>query len=256
MTLYLISPPTIISLLFLTAPYGKHHRPGWGPSLPPPLAWCLMESPTIVLTALLFPRGRNASAARGVVLMAPFFLHYTHRTLVYPLKMLVRGNKKQKQSSSKSKGFPLSVAMMAFVFNVLNGYVQVRSVSEYAYVDGDDWLWFWGVRVFIGGAVFVVGLMVNVWADNVLLGLKEKGGGGYRVPYGGLFEWVSCPNYLGEILEWLGWAVMTWSWAGLGFFLYTCANLVPRAGANHRWYLEKFGDEYPKNRKAVVPFLY
>lgn len=88
------------------------------------------------------------------------------------------------------------------------------------------------------------------------MGLKESGGGGYKIPRGGLFEWVSCPNYLGEILEWAGWAVMTWSWAGLGFFVYTCANLVPRAMANHRWYLEKFGGDYPNNRKAVVPLLY
>lgn len=44
--------------------------------------------------------------------------------------------------------------------------------------------------------------------------------GGYKTPRGGLFEWVSCPNYfgVGETLEWLGWALMTWSRAGFGFF--------------------------------------
>lgn len=103
--------------------------------------------------------------------------------------------------------------------------------------------------------MFVSGMWMNVWSDGELLRLKREGKG-YVVPRGGIFELVSCPNYFGELVEWLGWAVMTWSWAGLGFFIYTFANLGPRARANHQWYLDKFGEDYPKNRKAVIPFLY
>lgn len=101
----------------------------------------------------------------------------------------------------------------------------------------------------------MIGMRMNVGCDAVLVGLKREGGG-YKIPRGGWFELVSCPNYFGETLEWFGWAVMTWSWVGLGFLLYTCANLVPRARANHKWYLDKFGTDYPQNRKAVIPFLY
>lgn len=108
----------------------------------------------------------------------------------------------------------------------------------------------------MGLGVFGFGMWMNVKSDAVLVGLKSGGGGGYKIPRGGWFEAVSCPNYLGEIVEWLGWAVMTWSWAGLGFWVYTCANLVPRAYANHKWYLEKFKEDYPMNRKAVIPYLY
>ncbi|CAM8999718.1 unnamed protein product [Rhodiola kirilowii] len=96
---------------------------------------------------------------------------------------------------------------------------------------------------------------MNVKSDAVLVGLKS-GGGGYKILRRGWFEAVSCPNYLGEIVEWLGWALMTWSWAALGFWMYTCANLVPRARANHMWYLDKFKGEYPNGRKAVIPYLY
>lgn len=247
-SLFLITPPTILPLLFITAPYGKHNRPGWGPTIPPPLAWFLMESPTIWLTLLLFPHGRNSRTLRALVLMTPFLLHYVHRTLIYPLRLLLRTSGPQ----IKKSGFPVSVAAMAFAFNTLNAYLQSRWVSEYADLDGDGWFWW---RLGAGAAVFGGGLVVNIWADNVLMGLKESGGG-YKIPKGGLFEWVSCPNYLGEILEWAGWALMTGSWAGFGFFMYTCANLVPRAAANHKWYLEKFGEDYPKNRKAVIPFVY
>lgn len=102
--------------------------------------------------------------------------------------------------------------------------------------------------------MFLAGMAVNVTSDLTLVGLKAQGGG-YRIPQGGMFELVSCPNYFGEMVEWLGWAIMTWSWAGLGFFLYTCSNLVPRAIGNHKWYLEKFKEDYPRHRKAVIPFL-
>jgi hypothetical protein len=65
---------------------------------------------------------------------------------------------------------------------------------------------------------------------------------------------VSCPNYLGEIIEWSGWALATWSLAGAAFALYTIANLAPRAVAYHRWYRESFND-YPPARRALLPFI-
>jgi protein-S-isoprenylcysteine O-methyltransferase Ste14 len=84
--------------------------------------------------------------------------------------------------------------------------------------------------------------------------LRAPGEGGYRVPQGGGYRWVSSPNYLAEMIEWGGWALCTWSLAGLTFFLFTTANLLPRALANHRWYRQTFSD-YPKERRAIIPGL-
>ncbi|KAI4324424.1 hypothetical protein MLD38_029916 [Melastoma candidum] len=249
LTLYVIALPTFLALHFIQAPYGKHRRPGWGPTIPSRLAWFLMESPTLWLTLALFPSGAHSFNPRSILLFFPFLLHYFHRVVLYPLRI-----PSSPSTSTPSPGFPVSIALMAFAFNLLNGYVQARSVSNYVDYGGETAAWFWG-RFVAGAAIFVAGMVANVWADGVLTQLKAEGKG-YRVPRGGLFEVVSCPNYLGEMSEWAGWAVMTWSWAGLGFFLYTFANLAPRARAHHRWYLEKFGEDYPKNRKAVIPFLY
>ncbi|RYR62070.1 hypothetical protein Ahy_A04g019412 [Arachis hypogaea] len=250
---YLIAPPTFISLMFLQAPYGKHHRPGWGPTLPPPLAWFLMESPTLWLTLLLFPHGRHFSNPKSMILMSPYLLHYFNRTCIYPLSLLRRspsGNGKK-----TSHGFPLSIALTAFFFNLLNAYLQARWVSHYKdNYDGDGNDWFFWLAFFVGLFVFLCGMRINIVSDRELLRLKGEGKG-YVIPRGGLFELVACPNYFGEILEWLGWGVMTWSWVGFGFFIYTCANLVPRAIANRQWYLDKFGGDYPKSRKAVIPYL-
>lgn len=251
LALYFIGPPTAVALRFLQAPYGKHSRPGWGPTMSAPLAWFLMESPTLWLTLLLFPSGDHSSDSKPLLLISPFLLHYLHRTCLYPIRLLRSGPRR-----NTAAGFPVAVALMAFGFNLLNSYLQTRSVSHYVDYDGDGWFWW---RFLGGGVVFLSGMAVNLWSDGVLVGLKRAAaaaGGEYKVPRGGWFELVSCPNYMGEIVEWLGWAVMCGSWAGLGFFLYTCANLVPRARANHTWYLNKFGEDYPRNRKAVIPFLY
>jgi protein-S-isoprenylcysteine O-methyltransferase Ste14 len=69
-----------------------------------------------------------------------------------------------------------------------------------------------------------------------------------------MYRWVSCPNYFGEMLEWIGWAIATWSLAGSAFAIFTIANLLPRALANHRWYQTEFPD-YPSDRRAVIPGL-
>ncbi|CAI9098386.1 OLC1v1035019C1 [Oldenlandia corymbosa var. corymbosa] len=250
--IFIISPLTIVALQFLTAPYGKHYRPGWGPSIPAPAAWFLMESPTLWLTLLLFPLGKNHSNPVAQILILPYLIHYFHRTVIYPLRIRLKNN--GAGDTKTAAGFPVVIALIGFFFNLLNAYLQTRWVSHYADLDSGRWK-FW-LRFAGGLMVFVVGMAVNVGSDYALLGLKSVGGGKYKIPRGGCFELVSCPNYFGEILEWLGWTIMNWSWAGLGFLLYTCANLVPRAAANHRWYLQKFGEDYPKKRKAVIPFVF
>ena len=102
--------------------------------------------------------------------------------------------------------------------------------------------------------MFLGGFAINQHSDFILLHLRRPGETGYKIPYGGLYRLVSCPNYLGELLEWIGWAILTWSLGGLTFALWTAANLIPRAVAHHRDYHRRF-PEYPTERKAVLPFL-
>jgi steroid 5-alpha reductase family enzyme len=58
----------------------------------------------------------------------------------------------------------------------------------------------------------------------------------YYLPRGGLFELVACPHYLGEWIEWLGFALATRSTAAAAFALWTLCNLLPRAVAQRDWY--------------------
>ena len=75
---------------------------------------------------------------------------------------------------------------------------------------------------------------------------------GYKIPHGGFYRWLSSPNYFGEIIEWVGFALAAWTVpAWMPWF--TATNLVPRSFSNHRWYREHFSD-YPK-AAAIIPFV-
>ncbi|CAM8980993.1 unnamed protein product [Rhodiola kirilowii] len=150
LTLFLISPPTFISLRFIQAPYGKHHRPGWGPSLPASLAWFLMESPTLWITLYLFPRGRHAAHLKSIILISPYLLHYFNRTILYPLRLL---------HQRSATPYPISVASRAFGFNCLNAYLQARSLSNYEDYEADEWFWW---RFVIGLEIFGFGMRCEV----------------------------------------------------------------------------------------------
>ncbi len=83
----------------------------------------------------------------------------------------------------------------------------------------------------------------------------EHGIKNYRIPRGGLFEYVSNPSYFSELVFWVGFAVFTWSLGGVYILAISMANLIPRAVATHRWYRDEFPD-YPKTRKILIPFLW
>ena len=230
---------TFVSLLRLTAPYGRHYSGrGWGPEMSNRAGWIVMELPATALFAFIYFMGDAASEPVPLILLGIWQCHYLNRTFVYPFRTRTAGKK-----------MPIVVAGSGFAFNAVNAYVNARVISQFGEY-GVGWL---GDPRFLAGlAVFGTGFALNLHSDNILLGLRKLGGAGYAIPRGGAFRYVSCPNYLGELLEWAGWALATWSLGGLAFFAYTAANLVPRALSHHRWYRARFED-YPANRKAVIP---
>lgn len=231
-----------IALQFLTAPYGRHARAGWGPTIHRTAGWVIMESPAVLVFVACFLVSDRRRDPVAIAFLLIWLLHYVYRAFIYPFRL--RGGQLH---------MPLSVVAMAFAFNVMNGYLQGRWLFTLGPARGVEWLS--DPRFIVGILLFLAGYAVNQQSDIILRGLRAPGESGYRIPFGGGFRIVSCPNYSGELVEWLGWALLTWSPAGLVFFLWTAANLVPRARSHHRWYHERFPD-YPRERKAVVPWLY
>jgi protein-S-isoprenylcysteine O-methyltransferase Ste14 len=235
-----LAAATLAGLVFVTAPYGRHLRAGWGPTIPSRVGWMVMESPAVLAFTTFYLMGAHRAEPAPLALYALWQAHYIHRAFVFPLAMRAEG-----------KRMPVAIAAMAVGFNVFNAWVNARWISELGdYSSG----WLTDPRFIAGTFVFFAGLVTNVRADRRLMALRAPGETGYKIPQGGLHEYVSSPNYFGEIVEWLGWALATWSLAGLAFAVYTIANLAPRAMQHHAWYRRTFPD-YPRQRKALVPFL-
>ncbi|GBF95813.1 3-oxo-5-alpha-steroid 4-dehydrogenase [Raphidocelis subcapitata] len=231
--------------LWRPAPYGRHAEgaSGWGFPVPARAAWMIQELPALAvpalwLAALSSPQQRARAAAPGNALpLALFLAHYAHRALIYPLRM------------RPGRATPAGIVLMAFAFCAYNGYMQARYFLAEAPPDAPL-----TPRALAGAAVWLAGWAVNLHADTALINLRRPGETGYKIPRGGAFELVSCANYFGEVLEWAGWAVAAWSAPAAAFAAYTAANLVPRAWQHHCWYRAKFPG-YPRNRRAVIPFL-
>ena len=233
---------TFLFLLQKAAPYGRHYTgAGWGPHVSDRLGWIVMELPAIVVCLAVYCNGKAAFQIVPLLFLAMWQGHYLHRTFLYPFRVRARGRK-----------MPLLVVGSGFFFNAINAYTNARFIAEFGEY-GIAWLT--DPRFLIGVGIFLAGIVLNLHSDNTLIRLRRPGGTGYAIPQGGGFRLVSCPNYLGEILEWVGWAIATWSSSGLAFLLFTAANLVPRARSNHRWYLETFKD-YPAHRRALIPRIY
>ena len=153
--------------------------------------------------------------------------------------------------SGHDKPYPIIIVSMAFIFNCLNGFVNGYGLFRYV-VYSFSWIMRW--QFVAGFLIFIAGFIINKTADEKLRKMRKNSPDEYVIPQGWLFNFISSPHYFGEVAEWTGWAVLTWSTPGLAFALFTFANLFPRAWASHNWYRENFS-EYPKNRKAIIPFL-
>ena len=236
-----VAAVVFVALFFVSAPYGRHLRQGWGPMIANRFAWVLMESPAALVFAICFFLGKVPKNLPILLFFTMWMLHYVHRAFIYPFTI-----------RDGFKKMPVVVMMMGFSFNLVNAYANGRYLFSLS--GGYSLRWLGDPRFLIGVTLFLAGFIVNRWGDLALRGLRGPGETGYSIPYGWLFRWVSCPNYLGEIVEWSGWALATWSLAGLAFALYTAANLVPRALSHHAWYRARF-PEYPPRRSALIPFL-
>ncbi|XP_060084364.1 3-oxo-5-alpha-steroid 4-dehydrogenase 1-like [Ylistrum balloti] len=232
-----------ISQLFLTtgASYGRYIREGYGCYINSRLAWFVWELPsiTIPIVLLAFTTSPRIGESPNQILFGCFVLHYIHRSLIYPF--LIRGGK--------------PVSLVTFVFAVLfcifNGYLQAAYLLHHADF-GDDW--HRDPLFYIGLLIFFSGLIINIHSDHTLRTLRKPGETGYKIPRGGLFTYVSGANFLGEITEWFGFALANGTLSSVAFFFSTTASIAPRAFQHHRWYIEKF-DDYPKDRKALIPLV-
>jgi hypothetical protein len=228
-------------LLKVTVPYGRYTTRKWGSTIDNRAGWIIMEFPALAtFSYLVISSGAQANTVIWIF-WSFWFLHYFHRVCIYPFR-----------TKTKGKRMPLAIMFFAIFFNLMNGFINGYWFGYLAKSYVINWLY--DPRFIIGVLLFLIGVAINQDSDQRLLSLRTKGSTDYYIPYGGLFKYISCPNFFGEITEWLGFAVMTWCMPTLSFFLWTCVNLIPRALDHHQWYKEQFAN-YPSERKAIIPFI-
>lgn len=235
-----------IALYFVKAGYGMFRTASWGISINNKLAWVLMESPVFFIMLALWAYSGTDTAIPVFIFLLLFLLHYFQRSFVFPF--LLKGKSRM----------PVAIMAMGIVFNLLNGIMQAGGIFYFpvsGLYDG-GWHYFLSPWAVSGLLLFFVGMGINLHSDYVIRHLRKPGDTKHYLPDKGLYRYVTSANYFGELVEWIGFALLTASPAAWVFVWWTFANLVPRADAIYKHYREEFGDEAVGKRKRIIPFIY
>ena len=240
-----IAVVVFVSLFFVDAGYGKFYHPKWGPSLDNHLGWFLMEVPVFLAMLLLWWFSDRRTDGVRMVFLILFELHYFHRSFIFPRQL--RGHSRM----------PWTIVLMGAVFNTLNALMQGGWLFYFSPADRYPQSWLTSLPFIAGTLLFFAGMYVNIQSDSIIRNLRKPGDTAHYLPKGGMFRYVTSANYFGEFMEWVGFAILTWSWASAVFALWTFANLAPRAARIHTMYSQEFPDEMdPHKVKRMLPFIY
>lgn len=231
-----------IALQYFKAGYGYLRNDKWGPSISNKPAWIIMEVPVFIVMLVLMIKNWSNSTPVTTIMALLFLTHYFQRSFIFPFLM-----------KGKSQ-MPIVIMLMGATFNVVNGFLIGKWLFEYSDYPSD---WLTSPQFIIGTVIFLIGMFINIHSDYIIRHLRQPGDTKHYIPKGGMFKYVSSANYFGEITEWFGFAILTWSIPGALFCLWTFANLAPRAKSLYNKYSEEFGDEFTDlKRKKVIPFIY
>uniref|UniRef100_A0A2I9LPX6 very-long-chain enoyl-CoA reductase n=1 Tax=Centruroides hentzi TaxID=88313 RepID=A0A2I9LPX6_9SCOR len=116
------------------------------------------------------------------------------------------------------------------------------------------------LQVHFGLIGFVLSEIGNFSIHIALRNLRPPGSRERKIPrptsnpFTLAFDYVSCPNYFYEVYAWIFFSIMTQCLVAFLFALAGFYQMAVWALQKHRNYRKDFPD-YPKQRKAIIPFL-
>jgi len=249
-TMSLLAVGVFVVVQFITPAYGMTFNNRWGMSISSKKGWMIMEIP--VFTALLILYGISLKYGIKSFNWVTFFifilfeLHYLQRSFIFP--PLMRGESKM----------PLSVIAIGIFFNIINAFMQGGWLFYLSPNHYYEMSWFWSPQFIIGTILFFSGMIINMHADRLIRKLrKDKYDNNYYLPVGWPFKISNSANYFGELVEWAGFAILSWSLSGMVFLLWSMANMIPRSKQVYEKYTQFFGEEFTSlKRKKIFPFIY
>lgn len=241
----IIAVIVFIALYYVTAGYGVFYNKKWGFAIPNKIGWILMESPVFIAMILLCVFSERSTNIVCLIFLILFEIHYFQRSFIFPF--LIRGK----------SVMPLSVILMGMIFNTLNAFMQGGWIFYVSPENMYEISWLTTPQFIIGMLIFFVGMIINIHSDYIIRHLRQPGDTRHYLPKKGMFKYVTSANYFGEFVEWLGFAILTWSLSGAVFAVWTFANLAPRAAKIYDNYKKEFGNELnTKKVKRILPFIY
>lgn len=235
----------LVALRKITPGYGITYDKKWGPAINNRLGWIIMEAPVFFAMLAIWLTSPRRGEPAIIVVTLLFLIHYFQRSFIFPFML-----------KGKSK-MPLCIILSGVIFNLINAYMIGGWLFYIAPESSYPVSWLYSPLFILGAIIFFAGMAININSDSIIRHLRKPGDTRHYIPRGGMFRYVTSANYLGELTEWTGYAILSWSPGAAVFVLWTFANLAPRARATHRRYLSEFGDEYAAlQRKYIIPFIY
>ncbi|KAL9107983.1 MAG: hypothetical protein Q9227_007198 [Pyrenula ochraceoflavens] len=111
--------------------------------------------------------------------------------------------------------------------------------------------------LFSGLLLFGLGEIGNLYSHLVLKGLRSAGGKERGVPQGFGFNLVTCPNYMFEVMAWIGVTLVSrLSLSVILFDVVSVAQMMSWAKKKENRYRKEFGDKYKRKRYTILPGIY
>ncbi|KAI6083874.1 3-oxo-5-alpha-steroid 4-dehydrogenase-domain-containing protein [Hypoxylon rubiginosum] len=108
---------------------------------------------------------------------------------------------------------------------------------------------------YAGIALYVFGEVANFDVHYYLAHLRKPGETARKLPHGHGFSLVTCPNYMFEIIAWIGIVLVTRSPSLLVFITIGSYMMWKWGWGKEKAYRKQFGDKYKKKRSVILPGL-
>jgi very-long-chain enoyl-CoA reductase len=175
----------------------------------------------------------SSPSTHQLILFAALFIHFAKRTLEV---LFVH-----KYSGTMNQMTAIFIAAFYSLTTFLPAYMNRQALQSA------------DALTYLGVLIFVYSEFVNFIHHKILRDLRQNTMD-YVIPHGGLFGRVVCPHFLFEIISWFGMFLIFRHLSMFLFFAFTATYLTARSLRTLKWYRGKFPD-FPKNRKAILPFI-
>jgi very-long-chain enoyl-CoA reductase len=108
---------------------------------------------------------------------------------------------------------------------------------------------------YVGLAIFAVGETCNGMVHQHLASLRKPGGTEKQIPHCVGSSWVTCPNYMFEVISWVGVILISRSWTVVAFIVMGCRFMRAWSRDKEKALRKMFGDRYKPKKYTMLPGL-